>query len=135
MSAVKYLDKSLFIKPRFPKKETKKFDYLSESEQIKATKTLISVNIYAKSLLFELKKMQRLGMLNNYSLIIDFMAEMSKLQSYFEKEILSKNKDNNDIFKDKLRAIENINDYLLISDDETIFRTEKFIESILTKKR
>ena len=37
-------------------------------------------------------------------------------------------------FKSKLRAIENINDYLITSDDETIFRTEKFIESILTKE-
>ena len=130
MSAIQYLDKSLFVKPRFPKKkETKQFDYLTELEQIKATKTLISVNIYAKSLLFELKKMQTLGMLNNYSLIIDFMGEMSNLQSLFQKEILSKNKDNNEIFENKLRAIENIV-FMLNENDDLIERTEKFVLSV-----
>ena len=109
MSAIKYLDKSLFVKPRFPKKkEEKKFNELNENEQLKASKTLVSVNIYAKALLFELKKLKSLGMLDSYALIIDFMGEMSNLQSLFQKEILSKNKDNNEIFENKLRAIENI---------------------------
>ena len=44
------------------------------------------------------------------------------------------NKVNEDYFKSKLRAIENIN-FMLINNDEAIVRTEKFIESILTKKR
>ena len=106
MSAIKYLDKSLFVKPRFPKKkEEKKFNELNENEQLKASKTLVSVNIYAKALLFELKKLKSLGMLDSYALIIDFMGEMSNLQSLFQKEILSKNKDNNEIFENKLRAI------------------------------
>ena len=34
----------------------------------------------------------------------------------------------------KLIAIENIN-FMLINNDDAIVRTEKFIESILTKKR
>ena len=37
-------------------------------------------------------------------------------------------------FKTKLRAIENIN-FMLINNDDAIIRTEKFIQSILTKKR
>ena len=52
---------------------------------------------------------------------------------YYENVVLKEERKG--YFQDKLRAIENINDYLLTSDDETIFRTEKFIESILTKKR
>ena len=52
-----------------------------------------------------------------------------------EKEKEKEKEEIKGYFQDKLRAIENINDYLLTSDDETIFRTEKFIESILTKKR
>ena len=130
MSAIKYLDKSLFVKPRFPKKkEEKKFDELNENEQLKASKTLVSVNIYAKALLFELKKLKSLGMLDSYALIIDFMGEMSNLQSFFQKEILSKNKDNNEIFENKLRAIENIV-FMLNENDDLIERTEKFVLSV-----
>ena len=130
MSAIQYLDKSLFIKPRFPKKkEEKKFNELNENEQLKASKTLVSVNIYAKALLFELKKLKSLGMLDSYALIIDFMGEMSNLQSFFQKEILSKNKDNNEIFENKLRAIENIV-FMLNENDDLIERTEKFVLSV-----
>ena len=130
MSAIKYSDKSLFVKPRFPKKkEEKKFDELNENEQLKASKTLVSVNIYAKALLFELKKLKSLGMLDSYALIIDFMGEMSNLQSLFQKEILSKNKDNNEIFENKLRAIENIV-FMLNENDDLIERTEKFVLSV-----
>ncbi len=130
MSAIKYLDKSLFVKPRFPKKkEEKKFNELNENEQLKASKTLVSVNIYAKALLFELKKLKSLGMLDSYALIIDFMGEMSNLQSFFQKEILSKNKDNNEIFENKLRAIENIV-FMLNENDDLIERTEKFVLSV-----
>ena len=130
MSAIKYLDKSLFVKPRFPKKkEEKKFNELNENEQLKVSKTLVSVNIYAKALLFELKKLKSLGMLDSYALIIDFMGEMSNLQSFFQKEILSKNKDNNEIFENKLRAIENIV-FMLNENDDLIERTEKFVLSV-----
>ena len=130
MSAIKYLDKSLFVKPRFPKKkEEKKFNELNENDQIKVSKTLVSVNIYAKALLFELKKLKSLGMLDSYALIIDFMGEMSNLQSFFQKEILSKNKDNNEIFENKLRAIENIV-FMLNENDDLIERTEKFVLSV-----
>ena len=130
MSSIKYLDKSLFVKPRFPKKkEEKKFNELNENEQLKASKTLVSVNIYAKALLFELKKLKSLGMLDSYALIIDFMGEMSNLQSFFQKEILSKNKDNNEIFENKLRAIENIV-FMLNENDDLIERTEKFVLSV-----
>ena len=130
MSAIKYLDKSLFVKPRFPKKkEEKKFNELNENEQLKVSKTLVSVNIYAKALLFELKKLKSLGMLDSYALIIDFMLEMSNLQSFFQKEILSKNKDNNEIFENKLRAIENIV-FMLNENDDLIERTEKFVLSV-----
>ena len=130
MSAIKYLDKSLFVKPRFPKKkEEKKFNELNKNEQLKVSKTLVSVNIYAKALLFELKKLKSLGMLDSYALIIDFMGEMSNLQSFFQKEILSKNKDNNEIFENKLRAIENIV-FMLNENDDLIERTEKFVLSV-----
>ena len=130
MSAIKYLDKSLFVKPRFPKKkEEKKFNELNENGQLKVSKTLVSVNIYAKALLFELKKLKSLGMLDSYALIIDFMVEMSNLQSFFQKEILSKNKDNNEIFENKLRAIENIV-FMLNENDDLIERTEKFVLSV-----
>ena len=51
------------------------------------------------------------------------------------KEKLKKDhKINEDYYKTKLRAIENIN-FMLINNDDAIVRTEKFIESILTKKR
>ena len=128
-NTIKYLDKSLFIKPRFPKKEEKKFNELNENDQLKASKTLVSVNVYTKALLFEIKKLKSLGMLDSYALIIDFIGEMGKLQSYFQKEVLSKNKDNNDIFENKLRAIENIV-FMLNENDDLIFRTEKFVTTI-----
>ena len=68
-------------------------------------------------------------MLDSYALIIDFMGEMSNLQSFFQKEILSKNKDNNEIFENKLRAIENIV-FMLNENDDLIERTEKFVLSV-----
>ena len=73
-------------------------------------------------------------MVESFPLIVDFMQEMKSLEAYFLKQIKKDNKVNEDYFKSKLRAIENIN-FLLINNDEAILRTEKFIESILTKKR
>ena len=73
-------------------------------------------------------------MVESFPLIVDFMQEMKSLETHFLKQIKKDNKVNEDYFKSKLRAIENIN-FMLINNDDAISRTEKFIESILTKKR
>ena len=116
--------------------KTKKVDFkeLSYKDQELATQKLISVNAFASSLLHELNVLKRLGMVESFPLIVDFMQEMKSLEKYFLEQIKKDNEINEDYFKTKLRAIENIN-FMLINNDDAIIRTEKFIESILTKKR
>ena len=116
--------------------KTKKVDFkeLSDKDQELATQKLISVNAFASSLLHELNVLKRLGMVESFPLIVDFMQEMKSLEKYFLQKIKKDHKINEEYFKTKLRAIENIN-FMLINNDDAIVRTEKFIESILTKKR
>ena len=119
-----------------PQIKTKKIEFkdLSLKDQELATQKLISVNAFASSLLHELNVLKRLGMTDSFSLIIDFMKEMKSLETYFLAQIKKDHKVNEEYFKTKLRVIENIN-FMLINNDDAIVRTEKFIESILTKKR
>ena len=119
-----------------PQIKTKKIEFkdLSDKDQELATQKLISVNAFASSLLHELNVLKRLGMVDSFPLIVDFMQEMKSLEKYFLEQIKKDNEINNEYFKTKLRVIENIN-FMLINNDDTIVRTEKFIESILTKKR
>ena len=119
-----------------PQIKTKKIEFkdLSDKDQELATQKLISVNAFASSLLHELNVLKRLGMVESFPLILDFMKEMKSLESYFIKQIKKDNEINEDYFKSKLRAIENIN-FMLINNDDAIVRTEKFIESILKKKK
>ena len=121
------------LKPQIKSKKVE-FKDLSEKDQELATQKLISVNAFASSLLHELNVLKRLGMVESFPLIVDFMQEMKSLETYFLKQIKKDNKVNEEYFKSKLRAIENIN-FMLINNDDAIVRTEKFIESIITKKR
>lgn len=73
-------------------------------------------------------------MIEAFPKIIDFMQVIKSLEKYFLAQIKKDSKVNEEYFKTKLRAIENIN-FMLINNDDAIIRTEKFIESILTKKR
>ena len=119
-----------------PQIKTKKIEFkdLSDKDQELATQKLISVNAFASSLLHELNVLKRLGMVDSFPLILDFMKEMKSLETYFINQIKKDHEINEEYFKTKLRAIENIN-FMLINNDEAILRTEKFIQSILTKKR
>ena len=119
-----------------PQIKTKKIEFkdLSDKDQELATQKLISVNAFASSLLHELNVLKRLGMVESFPLIVDFMQEMKSLETYFINKLKNDNEINEEYFKDKLRAIENIN-FMLINNDDAIVRTEKFIESILTKKK
>ena len=121
------------LKPQIKSKKIE-FKDLSDKDQELATQKLISVNAFASSLLHELNVLKRLGMVESFPLILDFMKEMKSLESYFINQIKKDNEINEDYFKTKLRAIENIN-FMLINNDDAIVRTEKFIESILTKKK
>ena len=114
-------------------KKQEKIVKLDEKNLEKASFHLISISIHLKSLIFHIENLVKMKLLYDFRLIREFKAEIHKLTSYFEKTVLKGER--KEYFQSKLRAIENINDYLLTSDDETIFRTEKFIESILTKKR
>ena len=116
--------------------KTKKVDFkeLSDKDQELVTQKLISVNAFASSILHELNVLKRLGMVESFPLILDFMKEMKYLETYFINKLKNDNEINEEYFKDKLRAIENIC-FMLINNDDAIVRTEKFIESILTKKR
>ena len=106
---------------------------LDEKNLEKTSFHLISISVHLKSLIFHIEQLVKIKLLYDFSLIRHFKAEIHKLISYFENKVLKEERKG--YFKSKLRAIENINDYLITSDDETIFRTEKFIESILIKKR
>ena len=119
-----------------PQIKTKKIEFkdLSDKDQELATQKLISVNAFASSLLHELNVLKRLGIVDSFPLIVDFMQEMKSLEAFFLEQIKKDNEINEAYFKTKLRAIENIN-FMLINNDDAIIRTEKFIESILTKKR
>ena len=116
--------------------KTKKVDFkdLSDKDKELATQKIIAVNVFASSLLHELNVLKRLGMVDSFPLILDFMKEMKSLETYFVNQIKKDNEINEEYFKTKLRAIENIS-FMLINNDDAILRTEKFIESILTKKR
>lgn len=119
-----------------PQIKTKKVEFkdLSYKDQELVTQKLISVNAFASSLLHELNVLKRLGMVESFPLILDFMKEMKSLETYFVNQIKKDNEINEEYFKTKLRAIENIN-FMLINNDDAIVRTEKFIESILKKKK
>ena len=121
------------LKPQI-KTKTIEFKDLSDKDQELATQKLISVNAFASSLLHELNVLKRLGIVDSFPLIVDFMQEMKYLETDFLQKIKKDHKINEEYFKTKLRAIENIN-FMLINNDDAIIRTEKFIESILTKKR
>ena len=121
------------LKPQIKSKKIE-FKDLSDKDQELATQKLISLNAFASSLLHELNVLKRLGMTDSFSRIIDFMKEMKSLETYFLAQIKKDHKVNEEYFKTKLRAIENIN-FMLINNDDAIVRTEKFIDSILSKKR
>ena len=121
------------LKPQIKTKQIV-FKELSDKDQELATQKLISVNAFASSLLHELNVLKRLGMVESFPLILDFIKEFKSLETYFINQIKKDHKVNEEYFKTKLRAIENIN-FMLINNDDAILRTEKFIESILTKKR
>lgn len=119
-----------------PQIKTKKIEFkdLSDKDQELATQKLISVNVFASSLLHELNVLKRLGMVDSFPLIINFIEQFKSIEAIFKEKLKKDHKVNEKYFKDKLRAIENIN-FMLINNDDAIIRTEKFIESILTKKR
>ena len=121
------------LKPQIKIKKIE-FKDLSDKDQELATQKLISANAFASSLLHELNVLKRLGIVDSFPLIIDFIEQFKSLEAYFRAQIKKDHKINEDYFKSKLRAIENIN-FMLINNDDAIVRTEKFIESILTKKR
>ena len=116
--------------------KTKKVDFkeLSDKDQELATQKIIAVNVFASSLLHELNVLKRLGMVDSFPLIINFIEQFKSIEAIFKEKLKKDNEINNEYFKTKLRVIENIN-FMLINNDDTIVRTEKFIESILTKKR
>ena len=119
-----------------PQIKTKKIEFkdLSYKDQELVTQKLISANAFASSLLHELNVLKRLGIVDSFPLILDFIKEFKSLEEYFKNKLKKDHKINEAYFKTKLRAIENIN-FMLINNDDAIVRTEKFIESILTKKR
>ena len=119
-----------------PQIKTKKIEFkdLSDKDQELVTQKLISANAFASSLLHELNVLKRLGIIDSFPLILDFIKEFKSLEEYFKNKLKKDHKINEEYFKTKLRAIENIN-FMLINNDDAIVRTEKFIESILTKKR
>ena len=119
-----------------PQIKTKKVDFkeLSDKDQELATQKIIAVNVFASSLLHELNVLKRLGMVDSFPLIINFIEQFKSIEVIFKEKLKKDNEINNEYFKTKLRVIENIN-FMLINNDDAIVRTEKFIESILTKKR
>ena len=119
-----------------PEIKTKKVEFkdLSDKDQELVTQKLISANAFASSLLHELNVLKRLGIVDSFPIILDFIKEFKSLETYFLQKIKKDHKINEEYFNTKLRAIENIN-FMLINNDDAILRTEKFIESILTKKR
>ena len=119
-----------------PQIKTKKIEFkdLSDKDQELVTQKLISANAFASSLLHELNVLKRLGIVDSFPIILDFIKEFKSLETYFLQKIKKDHKINEEYFNTKLRAIENIN-FMLINNDDAIVRTEKFIQSILTKKR
>ncbi len=116
--------------------KTKKVDFkeLSDKDQELATQKIIAVNVFASSLLHELNVLKRLGMVDSFPLIINFIEQFKSIEVIFKEKLKKDNEINNEYFKTKLRAIENIC-FMLINNDDAILRTEKFIESILTKNQ
>ena len=63
--------------------------------------------------------LKRLGIVDSFPLIIDFIEQFKSLEAYFRAKIKKDHKINEKYFKDKLRAIENIN-FMLINNDDAI---------------
>ena len=121
------------IKPQI---KTKKIEFkeLNDKDKELATQKIIAVNVFSSSLLHELNVLKRLGMVDSFPLIINFIEQFKSIEAIFKEKLKKDNEINEEYFKNKLRAIENIS-FMLITNDDAIIRTEKFIESILTKNQ
>ncbi len=136
MNAFYFLNQKEIIKPGFPVKKERRITMpeLSEKQQAYVSHKTISISVFTSALEHELKALKRLGILKSFPLIKDFQAEMKVLTDYFTTKVL-KDEDRKEYYQSRLTAIENIIAYLLASDDELIYRTERFIESKLTKSK
>ena len=81
------------IKPQIKTKQIV-FKELSDKDQELATQKLISVNAFASSLLHELNVLKRLGMVESFPLILDFIKEFKSLETYFINQIKKDHKVN-----------------------------------------
>lgn len=139
MSAINFfqpIETRIVVKPNMPNKtnpkkikevatDKKKADYISHK--------LMTINVHASALNHDLNILRDYGLLKGFPEIIKFKNNMKNLEEVFYSEI-NKNEDKMQEFRDKLRAIENISFNISQADSDTIFRTEKFIESLMAKK-
>ena len=70
-----------------PQIKTKKIEFkdLSYKDQELATQKLISANAFASSLLHELNVLKRLGIVDSFPLILDFIKEFKSLEELTTK--------------------------------------------------
>lgn len=139
MSAINFfqpIETRIVVKPNMPNKtnpkkikevatDKKKADYISHK--------IMTINVHASALNHDLNILRDYGLLKGFPEIIKFKNNMKSLEEVFYSEI-NKNEDKMQEFRDKLRAIENISFNISQADSDTIFRTEKFIESLMAKK-
>ena len=73
-----------------PQIKTKKIEFkdLSNKDQELVTQKLISANAFASSLLHELNVLKRLGIVDSFPLILDFIKEFKSLEEYFKNKLI-----------------------------------------------
>ncbi|MCT4228682.1 hypothetical protein HZP39_04105 [Elizabethkingia anophelis] len=115
------------------KKEQRKYESLDEKELKRVADCLTTTALALTVVNFETKKLQKMGLLENRSLIIDANTEFEKLGSFFEN--MAKN--NGDIQTYEVSR-NNFDDFIfrwVHSTPEEKDRTIKFLESIQNKRK
>lgn len=131
MSAINFLNNPIKLEQKSALKPQKivKYNKLDEQKKYKATKSIIAFSVYLSSLNHELNKLVNLKLLNADNFYDNASKYLKSIEVSFEEMLKKDSKENLEKYLNKRRAIEEIV-FMLIENDDLIFRTEKFVTTI-----
>lgn len=132
--AAGFLPNKTVIKVKQPEKRTVKIAELSEKDYDRALSRLSETAIYSDALIHNLKALEKLGIIKDFPLMLDFRRELQTVVDAFKLSIKDE-KYNVDLYQEHLNSVEDIVHLLIQNDLSLTFRTKKFIESTINKKR
>lgn len=115
------------------KREKRAFESLSDKDMLRVQESLTTSAFVLTILNFETKKLKKMGLLENRTLIIESMVEYKKLEDYFKK-----NCQKNGEIKEFENSRNNFDDFIfrfVHATAEEMERTMKFLESIQNKRK